>query len=160
MKKDNQITYNIIATIMFVVSLIMIFKGYDKMINYSNIGDTVTSLSKNAYVGGDAYNYIINGTYATGYFVLATLFALVGIGFIIIGYLDKIKYIKVEQINQNSLKKSNYIVEKILSDDYGLELDKKVMARLDELKEYVIDSVNITDSKNFANKFEAYIIYH
>lgn len=25
----------------------------------------------NAYVGGDAYNFIINGTYATAYFVLA-----------------------------------------------------------------------------------------
>ena len=29
------------------------------------------SLSVNAYVGGDAYNYIINGNYATGFFVLS-----------------------------------------------------------------------------------------
>lgn len=160
MKNDNQKIYNIIATIMFIVSLIMIFTGYDKITNYSNVGDTITSLSKNAYVGGDAYNYIINGTYATSYFVLATLFALVGIGFVIIGYLDKIKHIKVEQIKQNSLIDNNYIVERILSDDYGQELDKKVMLRLSELKNYTIDSVNIIDTKNYGNKYEAYITYH
>ena len=32
----------------------------------------------NAYVGGDAYNYIINGTFATAYAVLAVLFSLWG----------------------------------------------------------------------------------
>ena len=36
------------------------------------------SLSKNAYVGGDAYNYIINGTYFTGYMVLSGTFFIMG----------------------------------------------------------------------------------
>ena len=34
--------------------------------------------SRHAYVGGDAYNYIINGTHATALVVLASMLALVG----------------------------------------------------------------------------------
>ena len=47
----------------------MTYKGYDKITNYYN--SDYSMLNKNAYVGGDAYNYIINGTYAAAYFVLA-----------------------------------------------------------------------------------------
>lgn len=43
---------------MFIISLIFLIKEYDKMNNYVKIGG-VKSISKNAYVGGDAYNYII-----------------------------------------------------------------------------------------------------
>ena len=46
---------------MFLVSSIMIYLRYDKLTNYY-YSDTLSSLNKNAYVGGDAYNYIINGT--------------------------------------------------------------------------------------------------
>lgn len=65
----------IVAVILFVVAIIMLYKGYDKMTNYSNSSyrDHV-----NVYVGGDAYNYIINGNYATGFFVLAIGSAMSG----------------------------------------------------------------------------------
>lgn len=43
----------------------------------------------NAYVGGDAYNYIINGTYATAFFVLTAMFVLAAIGLVIIHYLSQ-----------------------------------------------------------------------
>ena len=46
------------------------YKGFDKKDNYYS-SEYSYSLNKNAYVGGDAYNYIINGTYFTGYSILA-----------------------------------------------------------------------------------------
>lgn len=76
--------WGVLSGLSFLVSCIMLYLGYDKMANYD------TALNKNSYVGGDAYNYIINGTYSTSFFVLATLFAILGIGFIIVSYLDKI----------------------------------------------------------------------
>lgn len=71
----------------FLMSIIMIGMGIYKYVAYSNpeYGETT-----NAYVGGDAYNYIINANYTTGFYVLATMFALIGIGCIIIYYLAKI----------------------------------------------------------------------
>lgn len=32
----------------------------------------------NVHVGGDAYNYIINANQATGFFIIALIFAVVG----------------------------------------------------------------------------------
>lgn len=95
--KSNQIAWNVLSAIMFIVSSVMVCLGYDKLSNYYN-NETYSSLNNNAYVGGDAYNYIINSTRSTSFFVLATMFALVGVGFIIIGYLDKISNIKQEQL--------------------------------------------------------------
>lgn len=59
-----------VAVVMYIVCAIMLYKGYDKMTNYHN-SETYYSLNKNAYVGGDAYNYIINGTHATAFFTLS-----------------------------------------------------------------------------------------
>ncbi len=60
--------------VIMVITLICGFssmsKGFDKKDNYENY-ESFPSFNKNAYVGGDAYNYIINGTYFTGYCVLA-----------------------------------------------------------------------------------------
>ena len=64
------------------------YKGIDKMINY-NSGDYYPYKAVNAYVGGDAYNYIINGTHATAFFVLTTMFAMMAIGLLIIHYISK-----------------------------------------------------------------------
>lgn len=61
--------------------------GFYKMFIYENSDyDCI-----NAYVGGDAYNYIINSNYATAYFVLATLFMILGIGMLIIYNIRKEK---------------------------------------------------------------------
>ena len=67
----------IFAVIFYIISAVMLYKGYDKMTNYYS-SETYYSLNKNAYVGGDAYNYIINGNYATGFFVLSVGFLLTG----------------------------------------------------------------------------------
>ena len=79
MNKDNIIKAGIVVSLCFyILSAIMLYKGYDKITNYYN-SDLYYSLNENAYVGGDAYNYIINGTYATGFFVLSMGFLLSGI---------------------------------------------------------------------------------
>ncbi len=80
--------YKISAIISAVVSVIMLFNGFDKMFNYYN----GTYSSTNAYVGGDAYNYIINGTYSTSYFVLATMFALMAVGFLILHHVSQLQH--------------------------------------------------------------------
>ena len=45
-----------------IVLAILTLTGFDKKDNYYNPEGSLLS-SENAYVGGDAYNYIINGTY-------------------------------------------------------------------------------------------------
>ena len=77
----------------FVISALALCFGFDKMLAYDS-GDYYPYRMHNAYVGGDAYNYIINGNYATALFVLATMFALLGVAFIALSYLDKIKKAK------------------------------------------------------------------
>lgn len=76
----------VVAIIFFIFAGIMFYNGHDKMTNYYNSEYNI--LNHNAYVGGDAYNYIINGTYATSYFVLGTGGLIAGvmcIGISIIG---------------------------------------------------------------------------
>lgn len=66
-----------LAIMFYIASIFMAYKGYDKMTNYRNPENSY-SRSVNAYVGGDAYNYIINGNYATGFFVLSAGFLASG----------------------------------------------------------------------------------
>lgn len=54
---------------MIVSSIVALGMGFYKMFVYKS-SESIYGEKTNAYVGGDAYNYIINGTYATGYFVL------------------------------------------------------------------------------------------
>lgn len=66
----------IFAIICFAVSGIFFAKGNNVKNEYYN--SDYSALNKNAYVGGDAYNYIINGTYFTGYSVIASAALLSG----------------------------------------------------------------------------------
>ena len=63
-------------------------KGLDKKFCY-DASDSFPYESVNAYVGGDAYNYIINGTHATAFFVLTAMFVLAAIGLWIVHYVSK-----------------------------------------------------------------------
>ena len=85
--------WSITAVISFLCAFFTFYKGYDKMAHYHS--SEYSSLAKNAYVGGDAYNYIINGTYATSYFVLTTMFVLAAIGLIIVHYVSRMEKAKV-----------------------------------------------------------------
>jgi len=64
----------ITAIIFYVLSLIFTGAGFDKLNVYIN---STHDESKNAYVGGDAYNYIINANYASAYFILSVGLALI-----------------------------------------------------------------------------------
>lgn len=79
-----------LAIISLCCGAFTLYKGFDKMFRYDS-GDSYPHKYVNTYVGGDAYNYIINGTYATAYFVLTAMFVLAAIGLVIIHYLSKKK---------------------------------------------------------------------
>lgn len=88
MKPEGKGIWKGLSSIAFIISAIVLGFGLDKMFNYDS-GEYYPYVYHNAYVGGDAYNYIINSNYATGFFVLAAMFALMGIGFIVLYYLSK-----------------------------------------------------------------------
>ena len=79
-----------LSLLSFIGAGISFYKGVDKMVNYYN-SELSFVKSVNAYVGGDAYNYIINGTYSTAFFVLTAMFVLAGIGFIMLHYLSDLR---------------------------------------------------------------------
>ena len=76
MKKNKFINLKIISIIFYIISIISMFIGFYKMFVYYNpeyYGDKI-----NVYVGGDAYNYIINSNYSNGYYILSMGFLLAG----------------------------------------------------------------------------------
>jgi hypothetical protein len=72
--KKSTFLYTLTA-VFIIVFIVFSYKGYDKMNNYYNNDYSY----ENAYVGGDAYNYIINGTHATGYYVLSGTFFIAAV---------------------------------------------------------------------------------
>lgn len=88
----------VIAIVFYLISGIMLYKGYDKMTNYYN-SEYSTLHNVNAYVGGDAYNYIINGNYASGFFILSMGFMIAGTIFMCSGI--RIGFIRDSVIQQN-----------------------------------------------------------
>ena len=67
------------AVIFFLLSAIFLGIGFYKLWAYDSYSNV------NSYVGGDAYNLIINSNLATAYFTVAILFTLIALGFLIIG---------------------------------------------------------------------------
>ena len=70
----------VFGILFFIAAGYFLFQAYDKMTNYRNTDFS----SVNAYVGGDAYNYIINGTYSTTYAVIALVFIVCAFGCLIL----------------------------------------------------------------------------
>ena len=68
----------ILCLIFLIIGIIMLVLGFGKKNNYNNPDNEYTFNDDyiNSYVGGDAYNYIINGTYFTGYVVIGTGFLI------------------------------------------------------------------------------------
>ena len=77
----------ILAICSLVGALITFIMGVYKMAIYDS-GDYYPYSPQNAYVGGDAYNYIINGTYATAFFVLTAMFVLAAVGLVAVHYIS------------------------------------------------------------------------
>ncbi|WP_223553210.1 hypothetical protein [Lysinibacillus sphaericus] len=76
-KKQSKV-YTGFSVVGFFGAIVSMGMGFYKMFVYENFDDEDSYFSSeenvNAYVGGDAYNFIINGTYTTSYFVLALVF--------------------------------------------------------------------------------------
>lgn len=84
---DNE--FPVLSIIFYILSGFFVILGFYKILIYENGEYTYDSV--NAYVGGDAYNYIINANYATAYFVLALLFSLIASTIWITNKLDRKK---------------------------------------------------------------------
>ena len=83
MKKLTGVILILLCVAWIVLGLLILKTGFEKKDNYYNPEGSSLS-SENAYVGGDAYNYIINGTYFTGYVVMGSslliISAITGVG--------------------------------------------------------------------------------
>ena len=67
--RKKALIIKIISAILIIYGVFMLASGFSKKNNYTN---SEYSESVNAYVGGDAYNYIINASYFTGYSVIGS----------------------------------------------------------------------------------------
>lgn len=76
-----------VIVLCFIVSGVFFYKAYEVKNKYHH-SDNYSSLDKYVYVGGDAYNYIINGTYFAGYSIIASSLLLSGM--ILVGNSIKI----------------------------------------------------------------------
>lgn len=76
-------------------------EAHDKYNNYYN--SEYALITTNAYVGGDAYNYIINGTYFTAFSVLAGFSGFLGVSLLVFGVYLLIKYRTIAPVNTESL---------------------------------------------------------
>lgn len=92
----------LIGILAIIASVFFFYQAYDKYVNYYQSSSGYRD--KNAYVGGDAYNYIINGNYFTGFSVLGVGSLLLGMLCIGLAYISsKMEESKVEL--QGILKK-------------------------------------------------------
>lgn len=99
----------VVAIMLYLISAVMLYKGYDKMTNYRN--SDYSSINVNAYVGGDAYNYIINGTYATAFFVLSAGFMITGTILLSSGMMIAAKKNDLAEETKQAPETSNHIIE-------------------------------------------------
>lgn len=86
--KNVSTVFLIIAIVMVVFASIILYKAYDVKNNYYS-SDSNYSLNKNSYVGGDAYNYIINSGYFSGYMSMSGSLYVVSSIFVALYYLKK-----------------------------------------------------------------------
>ncbi|WGE69885.1 hypothetical protein NYR78_03020 [Actinobacillus equuli subsp. haemolyticus] len=84
---DNNILLMLLGTLLYLAAGGCVWYGLDKIHRYYN--SDLSSLKKNAYVGGDAYNYIINGTYSTTYCVIGLILAVAGSTCFILNAINK-----------------------------------------------------------------------
>lgn len=89
----------------YIGMLISISIGFHKMFVYANPESSYLE-SKNVYVGGDAYNYIINSNLSTAWFVLAGVFSIIGLSLMISERLEDINSVQVVK-EETEVQKTN-----------------------------------------------------
>ena len=107
----------VLSCVAFVACGLFVDTSFDKYEHYYNFSWG----SKNAYVGGDAYNYIINGTYFTAFAVYAAACGIAGFIMLVGGILtialartnncrtQENKAEKEEIVNEEKNKEGNVI---------------------------------------------------
>ena len=122
--------------------------GVDRRDNYY-YHDDYPSVSHNAYVGGDAYNYIINGTHYAGYFAFSGAMFICAC---ICGVSAAKLYLSMDETKQDEIK-----AEMNLSSDTDQEEkpdsapdseEDKGMDQTSEDHEEVSESTNPSESAN------------
>jgi hypothetical protein len=96
MRIKNKLLWLILGIASAVTAVFPLIIGFNKLLAYDN-GEYYPYVPVNAYVGGDAYNFIINANYASAYFILAGTLILSAIGCGILWYLSGIS---TETINK------------------------------------------------------------
>ncbi len=105
--RESFISYNlfiVISIVLLVLAIIFFSFGMYKRHVYRAY--------QNAYVGGDAYNYIINGTYFTGYMVLSGALLICSTLFFIPGYTAYSDYSKTLETTEKVIEAPSETVEK------------------------------------------------
>lgn len=113
---------------MWIGSTIALCMGFYKMLVYSN-PESLYAKYKNAYVGSDAANFTINGTYATAYFVL---FAALLIGGLLVELIRVFKLsnpevFKVEAVKKEEIEKKD--PNRILTEEEQSQLARNPFGR-------------------------------
>lgn len=120
MKKSVAKKFLIVSFISVVIGFIVIFIGFDKVSNYN--GSEYSWERENAYVGGDAFNYIINGTYFTGCMALGSGLLIVSsiLGSAGVFLLMKEKQLEIEPENLQN-ENGNDITEDMNADTESMD---------------------------------------
>ena len=86
-QKENNVALVLTGAILYLAAVGSVWFGLQKIFSYNN--SDYASLRENAYVSGDAYNYIINGTYSTTFCVIGLILAVAGRTCFIINAIGK-----------------------------------------------------------------------
>ena len=87
-KKYSHVIWYSTAIILFIFTIIYLVKANDFM----RQGGFISAAYFKCYlVGGDAYNYIIGGTYSTTLTVRALIFSVLSVGSLIMGGISSLK---------------------------------------------------------------------
>lgn len=91
--------YDTKVKIMFVLSAIFIIIGMYKRFVYNNTEYSFET-NINSYVGGDAYNFVINSNHMVAYFILALICIIMASTFIIVNAFNYFLYSKTNMTNE------------------------------------------------------------
>ena len=93
--------YIVLGFLSWIASIYPFYIGWEKL-NF-RVSLFVTYKYAREYVGGDAYNYIINSTQSTSYFIIGGILILSGFMFFILYYLHKNRIIEKDTL-KNEVK--------------------------------------------------------
>ena len=86
-QKENNVALVLTGTLLYLAALGSVWFGLTKIFYYDN--SEYSSHRMNSYVSGDAYNYIINGTYSTTFCIIGLILAVAGSTCFIINSIGK-----------------------------------------------------------------------